>query len=249
MTEEIIIFTLDGEIIDIEWCFKNGHTPPHGRKYRYRVDHEYRVANHHEITGKQILESVGKNPKEYILREKIHGSYVTIEPDQIVDLSKHGVEKFKTIKNEHTDGETAEKSLRRDFSLLVEDEEFLKGLELDWEAVKIANCQWVIIYNYAIPAGYNFDKVTVAAMIAPNYPTAQIDMLYFYPALTRNDGIAIPNLIAYTLDGKSFQQWSRHRTGQNPWRPGIDCLATHIPLAEVWLNNEFLKRPANALRA
>src|SRR5580765_7114767 len=98
MTEEIIIFTLDGEIIDIEWCFKNEHTPPHGRKYRYRVDHEYRVTHHHEITGRKILEGVGKDPKEYILREKIHGSYVTIEPDQVVDLSKHGVEKFKTIK-------------------------------------------------------------------------------------------------------------------------------------------------------
>jgi hypothetical protein len=249
MTEEIIVFTLDGEIIDIEWCFKNGHTPPHGRKYRYRVDHEYRVTHHHEISGRKILESVGKDPKEYILREKIHGSYITIEPDQIVDLSKHGIEKFKTIKNEHTDGETAEKSRRRDFSLLEEDEEFLNGLGLGWEAVIIGNSKWVFIYNYPIPVGYNFNQITVAVMIAPNYPTAQLDMLYFYPALTRTDGVAIPNLTAYALEGKNFQQWSRHRTGANPWRVGVDCLATHIPLAEVWLNNEFTKRPTNALRA
>lgn len=249
MAEEILIFTLDGEIIDIEWCFKNGHTLPHGRKYRYKVDDKYYVTHHHEINGKEILEKAGKSPKEYILREKIHGSYFTIEPDQIVDLTKHGIEKFKTIKNEHTDGEISEKSPRRDFSLLEEDEDFLNGLTLEWEAVKIGNSQWVFVYNYAIPSGYNFDKITLAVLITPNYPTAQLDMLYYYPALERKDGIAIPNLSEYMLEGKNFQQWSRHRTGQNPWRVGIDCLATHIPLTELWLNNEFTKSPTNAIRA
>lgn len=249
MVEEFLVFTLDGEIIDIEWCFKHGHTPPHGRKYRYKVDDKYYVTHHHELSGKQILESAEKNPKEYILREKIHGSYVTIEPEQIVDLTKPGIEKFKTIKNDHTDGEVEEKSPRRDFSLLEEDEDFLNGLGLSWEAVKIAQSQWVFIHDYPIPPGYNFQKVTVAVLITPHYPTAQLDMLYYYPALARKDGIAIPNLSIYTLEGKHFQQWSRHRTGQNPWRVGIDSLATHIPLTELWLNNEFTKRPTHALRA
>jgi len=249
MTEEIIIFTLDDEIIDIEWCFKNQHTPPHGRKYRYKVDDKYFVTHHHEISGKQILESAGKSPKEYILREKIYGSYITIEPDQIVDLTKHGIEKFKTIKNEHTDGETKEKSLRRGFSLLEEDEDFLNSLNLEWEAANVGSSQWIYIYDYPIPAGYITDHVTLAVLITPNYPSAQLDMLYFYPALTRKDGIGIPNLTEHILEGKKFQQWSRHRTGQNPWRVGIDCLATHVPLADLWLLNEFTKRPTNAIRA
>lgn len=249
MTEEIIIFTLDDEIIDIEWCFKNQRTPPHGRKYRYKVDDKYFVTHRHEISGKQILESAGKSPKEYILREKIHGSYITIEPDQIVDLTKHGIEKFKTIKNERTDGETKEKSLRRGFSLLEEDEDFLNSLNLEWEAAEVGNSQWIYIYDYPIPAGYTTDYVTLAVLITPNYPSAQLDMLYFYPTLTRKDGIGIPNLTEHILEGKKFQQWSRHRTGQNPWRVGIDCLATHVPLADLWLLNEFTKRPTNAIRA
>jgi hypothetical protein len=248
MSEEIMVFTLDGEIIDIEWCFQHGHIAPRGRKYRYKVDDKYYVTHYHEISGKEILEKAGKDPKEYILREKVHGGYKTIEPDDIVDLTRHGLEKFKTIKNEHTDGETAEKSLRRDFSLLEEDEEYLNSLGLDWEALKSGNSQWIVVYGYPIPSGYNFNNVTVAVLIAANYPTAQLDMLYYFPALARKDGVSIPNLSEYMLDGKKFQAWSRHRTGQNSWRVGIDCLATHIPLTDLWLKNEFTKRPTNALR-
>ena len=41
-----------------------------------------------------------------------------------------------------------------------------------------------------------------------------------------------------TIMGQEFQRWSRHRTGQNPWRPGIDNLHTHLSLVEEWLLRE-----------
>jgi hypothetical protein len=47
-----------------------------------------------------------------------------------------------------------------------------------------------------------------------------------------------------SLDGKSFQRWSRHRTAENPWRIGRDNLGTHIILVEDWLAREFEKCPA-----
>jgi hypothetical protein len=43
------------------------------------------------------------------------------------------------------------------------------------------------------------------------------------------------------LDGKQFQQWSRHRTGANPWRPGLDNVCTHLLLVNSWLEKELRK--------
>ncbi len=248
---EILIFSIDDEIIDIEWCYINGHTPPKDRKYRYKVDKEYFVTHHHEMTGEQILEKTGKNSKDYILRQKNHGNWITIEPKQEVDFTKHGIEKFKTIKNEHTEGELGiiEKAPRRGFSLLEEDEEYVIALNLLWETIQVDKVQWLFIHDYPIPAGYNTQKVILAIQIAANYPTAQLDMLYFFPAIFRLDGMPIGAVTEINLDGKIFQQWSRHRTQSNPWRPDIDNLSTHIPLAEVWLNNEFIKKPSHEVRA
>jgi hypothetical protein len=251
MTEEIIIYSLDDEIIDIEWCFINRHTPPPGKKYLYKVDHEKYVTHHHEMTREQILEKAGKNPEHWILREKVHGTWVTIEEKQVVEFTRHGLEKFKTIKNEHKEGEAVEteKSLRRDFSLLPEDEEYLNSLGLFWEAIQLDKIQHILILDYPIPEGFNVTKAVVAVRMPPGYPTVQLDMLYFYPEISRRDGVPIGALSPAAIDGKSFQQWSRHRTPTNPWREGIDNLSTHIPLAEVWLRNEFIKNPSHALRA
>ena len=248
MYEDIIIITSEVEVIDIELCFKAGQQAPHGRHYRYRVDQEYYVTRHHIRTGAEILEKAGKNPAEYMLRQKINGSWVTIESHQEVDFAVKGIEKFKTIKNEHTEGEL-EKSLRRDFSLPEEDVEYLDGLKCPWEAVLEAGAQWIFVYRYAIPTGYNVEEVLVGVRITPNYPAAQLDMLYFSPALTRTDGIPISAVTQLVVDGLAFQQWSRHRTADNPWRPGIDNLSTHVPLTEIWLKLEYLKRPSHALRA
>lgn len=254
MTEEkIIIYTIDDEIIDLEWCFINGHKPPHGRKYRYKVDGDPYITEHHKRTGTQILESVGKNSGEYMLRQKVNGSWHTIEPNEEVDFTKPGIEKFKTIKNEHTEGEShyeAEKSFCRDFSLLEEDEEFLDGLGLSWETIETTQAQWVLIYDYPIPAGFNTTKAILAVRIPPNYPTSQLDMLYFYPFITRKDGIAIAAVQNNVkIRGLTFQRWSRHRTPSSRWRPGIDNLSTHVPLAEMWLNNEFIRKPSHEVPA
>ncbi|MBN8853701.1 MAG: multiubiquitin domain-containing protein [Sphingobacteriales bacterium] len=248
MNEEIIIITPEGEVIDIELCFKHGHQPQHGHKYRYKVDHEYYITHHHIMTGAQILEKAGKTPAEYMLRQKIHGNWVTIEPNQEVDFTAKGIEKFKTIKNEHTEGES-EESLKRDFSLPEEDEEYLNSLKLPWETVQDGQAQWVLIHSYTIPTGYNKERVLLGVRITPNYPDAQLDMLYFSPALSRTDGIAIGAVSPLTITGVGFQQWSRHRTAGNPWRPGVDNLSTHVPLAEMWLKQEFIKKPAHDLRA
>jgi hypothetical protein len=68
-------------------------------------------------------------------------------------------------------------------------------------------------------------------------------MAYFFPALSRLDGKAINAISFQPINGKTYQRWSRHRTGQNPWREGIDDLSTHLSLISFWFEQEFIKRP------
>ena len=78
-----------------------------------------------------------------------------------------------------------------------------------------------------------------AIVIPPGYPDAQLDMVYFFPPLARADGGAIGALTPRRFDEKDWQQWSRHRTQQNPWRPGEDDIAGHLMLVDYWLRREL----------
>jgi hypothetical protein len=129
--------------------------------------------------------------------------------------------------------------LRRDFKLPEEDVDCLDALRLKWETINEGGAKWLIIYGYSIPGGYNYDVANLALRIPPSYPDDQIDMVYFSPALALKNGKAIRQLSTLTLDGKTYQQWSRHRTSANPWRPGLDNIATHILQADDWLRREL----------
>lgn len=130
---------------------------------------------------------------------------------------------------------------RRQFDLLEEDEAFLNDYGLPWETINDGS-QWVLIHNLKTHAGYNHQSVTAAIRLETGYPSAQLDMVYFHPALARLDGRPLGATDAtQIIDGVTYQRWSRHRTGQNPWRPGHDNLGTHILLVEDWLQREFEK--------
>jgi hypothetical protein len=239
-------FSLEDEVIDLEWCVKHGHTPPKGRKYRIIIDREKHVVHKECMTGKEILLLTGVTPPDrFQLRQKFKdGRVVTIKNDQIVCFTEHGIEKFKTLPLDQTEGE-----VRKDFTLLDEDEAYLNSLGLQWETVNVQNALWVFIHKYPLPDGYNVTDALLGVRMTPGYPTAQLDMVYFYPHLSRKDGQPIGALSPIELDGKQFQQWSRHRTGANPWRPDVDNLSTHIPLTDVWLLQEFEKRVSHVVSA
>jgi hypothetical protein len=131
--------------------------------------------------------------------------------------------------------------MRREFTLPEADVAFLETLGLAWETVIQNNTRWLILHGYESPAGYNHTRVFLGIRISPGYPDTQLDMVYFSPPLARQDGRPIGALSSTTLDGKTYQQWSRHRTGLNPWRPGEDDLSTHLELVKHWLERELRK--------
>ena len=131
---------------------------------------------------------------------------------------------------------------RRDFNLPPDDVVFLDLHHPGWEAFRDGTTNWLLIGQFVVPAGYTISATTVALRIEPAYPDTQIDMAYFFPALCREDGKPIPAIgSTEAVDGKTFQRWSRHRTGENPWRPGIDDVSTHLAQVQHWFLREFSK--------
>jgi hypothetical protein len=129
--------------------------------------------------------------------------------------------------------------LRRAFELPEEDVECLVAGGFKWESVVEGSAKWLIVQGYAIPEGYNYRTAELALRMPPSYPDDQIDMVYFHPALALASGKAIRQLTALRIDEKEYQQWSRHRTGANPWRAGLDNVCTHLLQVDTWLRREL----------
>jgi len=131
--------------------------------------------------------------------------------------------------------------MRRQFQMPEEDEEILNASGMKWETMKEGEVKWLILPEYHIPAGYNHAVVSAAFRIPPSYPDVGIDMVYFFPNLALASGKTIGALSTLRLDSKDYQQWSRHRTKQNPWRSDADNIGTHLVLVKDWLNKELGK--------
>lgn len=229
----------DEDIVDLEEHFVNKRPVPKAKKYRIRIDKEQYVVDVTEMTGRQILEIAGKTPEKFLLRQKLKEGVKPVTPDEIVSFINAGVERFMTIPNEVTEGESFQE--RRQFSLLPQDVEYLSGINLRWEAISEGNLKTIIIYEWPLPLGYNISLADVHVRISDGYPDTQIDMAYFTPPLNRLDLHAINNLSALQFDGREWQQWSRHRTVASAWRNGIDDLGTHMALVDDWLIAELRK--------
>jgi len=234
------------KIIDIEEYAKEGKEILHAEQYRIRIDNKKYDVTVPEMTGRQLLILAGKQPPDrFSLYQKLKGGETRIVGlDQVADFRTPGVERFMTLPLDQTEGaEPAQQKqeLRRDFELPEEDLNFLERLGLPWEAVNEGTVQRVVIYGHKLPNSYEPTYADLNVRIERTYPDTQIDMVYFFPALVRSDGRAIKAVCSDRFDGKDWQRWSRHRTPQNPWRPGIDSLETHMILVSEWLKQELGK--------
>ena len=229
------------EIVELEEHAKEHNTEaPHAKKYAFRVDKERVVVDTPIIPGTEILAKVGKTPEKYKLYQHKRGEQpIPIEPDKDVDLREPGVERFTTMPKDTTDGLETQPALRQDFRFPEADEAYLNSLRLPWEAVLDGETHWFIIHGWRIPPGYSHETSSLALLIPANYSDTQIDMVYFKDHLARTDGVAIPNLADQSICGSNWQRWSRHRTEVNPWRAGIDDVASHLSLVDEWLRREF----------
>lgn len=229
------------EIVIIEEVVRRAEAVPHAKLYRIRIDKREVDVREAELTGAQILGLVGKTSEGWKLYQHRPGHQPTlVEPSEIVNFRKHGVERFTTMARDTTEGTVC--ALRADFRLPEADEAYLNSLGLDWEAVRDAGTNWVIIHGWTLPTGYSSASVRIALLIPAMYPDAQIDMVYVSPDLSRVDGKPIGALARQVIQGEAWQRWSRHRTSVNPWRIGEDDVASHLALVDEWFRREFTVR-------
>ena len=102
MTDKTIL----DEVIDIEEFAKRGEPPPLAKAYRIRVNGEKFIVEKAEPTGREILTIAGLTPPEnHTLRVKQAGDRPRkVDLDDTVDLRKPGVEKFKALPRDQTEG-------------------------------------------------------------------------------------------------------------------------------------------------
>tara|TARA_R110002033_G_scaffold20300_4_gene51488 strand:- start:14975 stop:16129 length:1155 start_codon:yes stop_codon:yes gene_type:complete len=228
----------DADIPDLEDCACGHNQPDKHQKYKIKIDKTKYKVECPRLTGREILGLAGYDESRYLYQKFVGGERRQIELDEKVDFTEPGIERFHTMRCEHQEGL---QQSRKHFTLPEEDVEFLNSLNLDWECVAENGIKRVVIHSFPLPEGYNLSRVDVNIQIPNSYPTAQIDMAYFYPAISRSDNKLIGALSEDTFDARIWQRWSRHRTASNPWQPGIDNVATHVAYIQSWFTQELLK--------
>jgi hypothetical protein len=228
------------EVIDIEEHSKThgGKKPPKAHRYKIRVDREKFTVEVPGMKGRDILTLAGKTPPEkFLLNQKFHhGQVAAVGLDDYVDFTAPGVERFITLPRDQTDGREAS---RQHFKLPEDDVLHLQATGNNWETIPE---NWLVVHGFPVPDGYNVRQASVAIRIPANYPTAALDMAYFHPALQLASGRPIPNVTAnQPIDGRSWQQWSRHYTPQHPWLAGEYSVTTHLALVRSWLDRELTR--------
>jgi hypothetical protein len=218
----------------------NQNEEGHPATFKVQIDKGVFETTNPLPTARQLLELAVKLPPDHFaLYKKVKGGQPQrLELDQKVDLSDPGIERFVTLPLDQTEGLEA----RRQFALPEDDREWLDQIGLRYELVAEGGVPRVVIYGWPVPPDYTVARVDINVRIESGYPEAQIDMAYFHPPLALKSGRSINATCAEGFDGKTWQRWSRHRTAANPWRPGVDCLATHFALADSWIARELSKR-------
>lgn len=94
------------DIVDLEEYTKLGKQPPLAKGYRIRVNGEPFVVHDPKPTGRAILTLAGLIPVEnYTLRVKLAGEKPRkVGLDEKLDLRHPGVEKFKALPRDQTEG-------------------------------------------------------------------------------------------------------------------------------------------------
>jgi hypothetical protein len=94
------------ETVDLEEYAKAGKQPPLAKAYKIRVNGETILVEQPVVTGREVLIIAGLLPPEdYTLRLKmVGGKPEKVGLDEKVDLRRKGVEKFKALPRDQTEG-------------------------------------------------------------------------------------------------------------------------------------------------
>src|ERR1700723_1265007 len=93
------------EIVGVEIFAIEEKPLPRAKKYIIRVDKEKVTIHQPEITGTEILALVKKTPAQFKRYEhRRHHQPRLIQPDEVVHLHAHHIERFTTMPKDTTEG-------------------------------------------------------------------------------------------------------------------------------------------------
>ena len=97
----------DDDVIDLESCAQADRKPPSGQKYyKIKIDGAKYKVDGQKITGEKILSRVAKSYTEWTLNQKLRGGRrKPIEPEEAVDLTQPGIERFETVRRQAQQGD------------------------------------------------------------------------------------------------------------------------------------------------
>jgi hypothetical protein len=205
-------------------------------KFKFKVNNGIYETDVECPNGAQILTIAGfDKPSDYDLILIRRGQEEIISLHQTVCLSDPGVERFRARPKKVNDGYKGSES-----SLSLKDTNYLdNSFEGRWEFKKLDNLNILYLRNFRIPEGYNVQEADMILIVPDRYDSVQLDMAYFKPHLSRADKKPLIKATPRKFGDEIFQQWSRHRTNDNPWIIGIDCIETHIDLITFFLRKEL----------
>ena len=96
----------EADVVDVESFAKSGERVPPGRRYRIRVDRDFFVTAEAVLTGREILHLAGRLPVErFRLDQQFPGGATSkVALDESVDLTAAGIERFRTLPLDQTEG-------------------------------------------------------------------------------------------------------------------------------------------------
>lgn len=123
-------------------------------------------------------------------------------------------------------------------NLLPEDKEYLKiEHKGKYKLLEEEQKRGLLIHEYSLPEGYTSETTDLMLLIPDSYPAAALDMFYFCPAISRQNGIPIGALANEEHFGKTWQRWSRHYE----WKVGEHNIASHLRHVRSFLEAELGK--------
>ena len=96
---------LPDELEDLEVCVQEKRAAKCVRRYRIRIDRERYMVNVTYMTGQQLLELAGKcDIQRWKIFQKLKGELQEVGLNEQVSFTTPGVEKFKTLPLDQTEG-------------------------------------------------------------------------------------------------------------------------------------------------
>jgi len=125
--------------------------------------------------------------------------------------------------------------MRRQFKLPASDVTALNAMKVNWECVIDPKGHCVLLHLRPLPEGFDISHTDLALLLPVMYPDAQIDSVYFSRCPRPLGRPTLAAISEQPIDGKTWYRLCRHRTSENPWRPGVDDIAAHLALVDQWL--------------